>query len=358
MHRLGFEKVFFHIDHLYDFYKRGDNYPVHVTVGLTSYCNHRCVFCYGDYETSDPARNFQIDTEALLETLAEGHALGLKSVSLVGTGEPLLHKDASRIIRGIREIGLEVAVYTNGVMVDGDVAETILDCCTWIRLSCNAKNNEEHLRIHQGRATDFDRVTNNFRRLVLERNRRGQLFPTIGCQFAAFQGNHLSVYKAGLHWKKVGLDYFAIKPVYRHEKNASHPDNTLDHEKFAQEMRQVEQLQDERFQVYAKYEQFREVLSADFRRGYQKCFGQAFSTALLADGNFYLCGNLHSEPRYALGNIYTDGGFRAIWNSEQRQQVISAINLWKCPTRCRNHPLNEILWGLKNQDAMLHPNFL
>lgn len=358
MHRLGFEKVFFHIDQLYDFYKRGDNYPVHITVGLTSFCNHRCVFCYGDYETSNPARNFQIDAKALLETLAEGHALGLKSVSLVGTGEPLLHKDAARIIRGMKEIGLEAAIYTNGVMAAGDIAEAILDCCTWIRLSCNAKDSGEHRRIHQGRADDFGRITDNFRALVMERNRRGRVFPTIGCQFAAFQDNHLSVYQAGLYWKEVGLDYFAIKPVYKHEKNTSHPDNSLQYEKFAREMRRVEQLQDERFQVYAKYEQFQEVLSPDFRRGYQKCFGQAFSSALLADGNFYLCGNLHSEPHYALGNIYTDGGFAAIWNSERRRRVVNAINLRNCPARCRNHPLNEILWGLRHPDALLHPNFL
>lgn len=355
--RLGFEKVFYHIDQLYDFHKKGDNYPVHITVGLTTYCNHRCVFCYGDYETADPKKNIIADTAIFLKIFKEAHDLGLKSISLVGTGEPLLHPDAAKIIRGIKEIGLDVAVYTNGVMVKGEVRDAIIDCCTWIRLSCNAKDTEEHNRIHSTK-NDFDKIVRNFEELVSLRNKRGRRFPTIGCQFVAFKDNYHSIFDAAKLWKGVGIDYFAIKPVYKQEKNESQTEYIEDYGVAKELMLSAAALEDENFKVYAKLEQFEKVLSGNYRKSYGKCYGHAFSTALLADGDFYLCGNLHSEGRYSFGNIYKDGGLAQIWNSDKRRKVISAINLRECPARCRNDLLNEILWDLKQPDPQIHPKFL
>lgn len=355
--RLSFEKVFYHIDQLYDFYKRGDNYPVHMTVGLTTYCNHRCLFCYGDFETADPNKNIQADTDRFIEVFEEAYQLGLKSTSLVGTGEPLLHKEVIKIIRGIKEIGIDLSIYTNGNNLSGKVAEAILDCCTWIRLSCNAKDAKEHEYVHRVK-NQFDKIVFNFRELVQKRNERGQRFPTVGCQFVAFEENYHSIYEAAKLWKNVGLDYFAIKPVYRQEKNIYKPPFIKDYAAAEALMKRTEKLSGENFRVYAKFEQFREVLLQDRRRGYDRCYGHAFSTALLADGNLYLCGNLHSEERYSFGNIYADGGFKEIWNSERRQKVVNSISLNECPVRCRNHPLNKILWDLKHPDPEIHPNFL
>ncbi|KPK02223.1 MAG: hypothetical protein AMK71_02990 [Nitrospira bacterium SG8_35_4] len=355
--RLGFEKVFYHINQLNDFYKRNDNFPVHMTVGLTTYCNHRCVFCYGDYETADPRKNISADTDTFLAAFQEAHEVGLKSISLVGTGEPLLHKDAAKIIRGIKEIGIDVAVYTNGVMVRDEIRDAILDCCTWIRLSCNAKNTDEHNRIHSTR-NDFDKIVQNFKELVSLRNSRGRQFPTVGCQFVASKDNYRSMFDAAKLWKNAGLDYFAIKPVYKQDKNV-HTSEYIDDYGLAREMmEETTALEDEHFKVYAKYEQFEKVLSVDYRKRYGKCYGHAFSAALLADGGIYLCGNLHSEERYSFGNIYRDGGFKEIWRSERRRKVIEAIDLRGCPARCRNDLLNEILWDLKHPDPQIHPNYL
>lgn len=355
--RLGFEKVFYHIDQLYDFYKRNDNYPVHMTVGLTTYCNHRCVFCYGDYETANPKVNIKADTDKFLEFFKEAREEGLKSISLVGTGEPLLHKDAARIIRGIKEIGIDIALYTNGVMVRDEIRDAILDCCTWVRLSCNAKNTEEHDRIHATK-NDFDKIVANFKELVSLRGKQGKQFPTIGCQFVALQENYHSIIDAAKLWKEAGLDYFAIKPVYKQEKNIRQSEYIEDYGSAKEIMQKTMALEDQNFKVYAKFEQFEKVLSDDYRKRYGKCYGHAFSTALLADGDLYLCGNLHSEERYSFGNIYRDGGFREIWSSEKRKEVIQSINFRECPMRCRNDLLNEILWDLKHPDQQIHPNFL
>jgi len=357
MNRLSFQKVFYHIDQLYDFYKNEDTYPVHLTIGLTSFCNHKCLFCYADYETSNPHKNFTIDSDRLLRIIQEAYQCGLKSISLVGTGEPLLHSEIVKIIRGIRTTGIDLAIYTNGVMLKRmDILDAVLDCCTWIRISINAANADEHEKVHQVQG-DFDLIVENIFRMVKLRNKRGQTFPTIGCQFVAYEDNFKSIFDAAKLWKKIGVDYFAIKPMYRQEKNAYKPMIIENYSSAEALMRKTTELTDDRYHVYAKFDQFKEVLFQDKNRGYDKCYGHAFTSAILADGHFYLCGNLHSEDQYSFGCIYKNN-FMEIWQSEKRKQVVEAINLKNCPVRCRNHPLNLILWDLKHPDPAIHPNFL
>src|SRR5258705_5674702 len=39
-------KVFHHIDRVHELATTGDTRPVHMTIGLTNYCNHKCSWCY------------------------------------------------------------------------------------------------------------------------------------------------------------------------------------------------------------------------------------------------------------------------------------------------------------------------
>ena len=42
-------KIFHHIDRVLDLWKKGDTNPVHLTLGLTNYCQHKCPWCYINY---------------------------------------------------------------------------------------------------------------------------------------------------------------------------------------------------------------------------------------------------------------------------------------------------------------------
>jgi len=45
MERLGSEKIIYNAERLVDIKEKGDTYPVHMAIGLTDYCNHKCIFC-------------------------------------------------------------------------------------------------------------------------------------------------------------------------------------------------------------------------------------------------------------------------------------------------------------------------
>lgn len=359
--RISFEKVFYHLDQLYDYVHTGDTPgPVHMIVGLTNVCNHACIFCHSCHTRLRHynEHNFA-PTDMVVSTIEEAARLGLKAVSLVGTGEPTLHPDFSKIVRKIRAMGVEVGLFTNGSRLDEDMIQTIVDTHTFLRLSCSAGNREDHNRIqHAGKQVDdFDRIVANVRTL-LER-RGGRFFPTVGVQFVVIHHNWRALLEACRFWKGVGVDYYAIKPAYTNLSVPEHEENTTPLEEVIGLMDAAKQLEDEAFTVYAKYEQFETVLGTEVRpRSYDRCHGQAFMTFLDPDGNLYVCGNMEGKEEFSIGNVMESGSFEAVWNGSRRRQLLKDLDVSKCLYACRMDPLNWIIEDLLHPDPEVHSNFL
>lgn len=360
MDRISFEKVYYHLDHLYDYIKTGDTYPVHMIVGLTNICNHACIFCYGyDTISAQYNENAFAPMDMIVGAIREAAQLGLRSVSLVGTGEPTLHPKFVETVRGIKAAGVDVGLFTNGSLIDEDKVQAITDTHTFLRLSCSAADREEHNRIHHAgrRVNDFDRIVASIRSLLKRRD--GRPFPTIGVQFIVIHHNWQSLLRACRFWKDVGVDYYAIKPAYKNLNVPEHEENKAPLEKVIELMKEAKQLEDEKFTVYAKYGQFGKVLGAKGQyRGYDKCHGQAFTTFLDPDGKLYVCGNMHGKEEFSIGNVMESGSFEAVWNGERRKQLLRDLDVSKCPIACRMDPLNRIVEDLINPDPQIHPNFL
>ncbi len=89
----------------------------YLRISLTERCNLRCVYCMpAEGITLRPREQFMRtgEVQALAETFVE---LGVKKIRLTG-GEPLVRKDAAEIIRGLGRLPVELAITTNGVLVD------------------------------------------------------------------------------------------------------------------------------------------------------------------------------------------------------------------------------------------------
>jgi len=77
-----------------------------LTIDITSACNHACEFCY-------QTRKGQLSLSTVLD-LARKHTA--ETVEL-GGGEPFLHPDFIKMIRGIRDMGKDVHIATNGSVI-------------------------------------------------------------------------------------------------------------------------------------------------------------------------------------------------------------------------------------------------
>lgn len=110
MDRLGAEKAICHAERLIEIREKGDTYPVHMAIGITDYCCHKCIFCNTEFATADTERIHSIDANVLINFLMEAKDAGLKAVTICGSGEPLIHPHIDEILYGIHDIGLEIGI--------------------------------------------------------------------------------------------------------------------------------------------------------------------------------------------------------------------------------------------------------
>lgn len=356
MSRLGAEKIIYHADRLLDIKEKRDAYPVHMVVGLTDYCCHKCIFCNSEFVTADTARIDTIDAKVLLKFLEEAKEAGLKAITLCGSGEPLLHPQIEEILYSVHAMGLDIGIFTNASRMTENIRKAMLETCTFVRCSVTASNSVEHEIVHQVK-NDFDNVVGNIRALVKGKKELGQKFPTIGTQFVFYDQNYKSIEAATKLWKEVGVDYFEIKPLIDGDGSSVGVKvfSATDKEGVRHQMELAKKLETDEYQVYTKYNQYEKTL-AEKSRTYKMCYGHALDPNLWSDGNMYICSN-HEQEKDIIGSIY-ESSFMEIWHGEKRKQRIQQIRVEECPGGCRCDPINEVIWDYLYPDQEVHPNFI
>ena len=76
--------------------------PISINLDLTTACNYRCDHCI-DWDILNT--RFKHDEDVLRNSLAEMARRGLRSVILIGGGEPTVHPRFSDMVRFIKSLG-------------------------------------------------------------------------------------------------------------------------------------------------------------------------------------------------------------------------------------------------------------
>lgn len=350
--RLDFDKIFYHTDRVAEYLQKGDCFPLQGIFGITNSCNHKCVWCYPVYIGKTRDNIYFVDVDKFKQLLFESKNGGLKSYMLVGSGEPTLHPHFCEILDYSREIGLEVGLYTNGYQLKEDnILSAVLRNCTYVRISLDAGTVETHEKLH-GVKGHFPVILENIDNLVRQRS---GTFPTIGVQIATNQHNCHELPMLAAICRKKGVDYLSIKPVYSDVLAKHQNEYDLENSRIGSFMKEAECYSTDSFSVYAKYEQFEAATKTTCNDGteYGQCSGTPFILFADGDGSIYICPNRTLK----FGN-YHETTLDEIWESSRRKELIASIDLHHCPAGCHLHPLNKIIWNLKNPDPLLHPNFL
>lgn len=121
--------------------------PLSINLDLTTACNYRCDHCI-DWEILNAKEKFADET--LRAQMTELAKRGLRSVILIGGGEPTLYPGFTAFVRHLKDLRLQVAVVSNGSR--GDKLKEIapyLDSGDWIRLSLDSGSNDVFQRMHK-----------------------------------------------------------------------------------------------------------------------------------------------------------------------------------------------------------------
>jgi MoaA/NifB/PqqE/SkfB family radical SAM enzyme len=124
-----------------------DLVPLSINLDLTTACNYRCDHCIDWDILNQPDKH---DEEDLRNSLRWMAARGLKSVILIGGGEPTLFPSFPGFVAFLKEHGLQVAVVSNGSRNDRILqAAPHFTAGDWVRLSLDAGSNTTFQRMHK-----------------------------------------------------------------------------------------------------------------------------------------------------------------------------------------------------------------
>ncbi|KKN39894.1 hypothetical protein LCGC14_0738640, partial [marine sediment metagenome] len=208
-------KLNYHPQRIAKWLDTGDCFPIYVEISPSGKCNHRCVFCALDYMGYD---NPLLDPTLLMGRLIGMKKAGVKAVMFGGEGEPLLHPNIGDLIFQAKNIGLDVSVTTNGVLLDKILP--YLKDLEWVRVSIDAGNPKTYSEIHQTKEEDFGKVIGNITRACNLRKERG-LKVSINAQMLLLQKNWREVEKLAHLLNATGADYLSFKPYSKHPDSKS-----------------------------------------------------------------------------------------------------------------------------------------
>jgi len=337
-------KLAYHPEAVANWKKTGESSPLHVEVGITNRCNHRCKFCTLNWITHGQS---SIAKDVFLSALDDMGKMGVKSLYFAGEGEPTLHKDLPSFINRAKELGISSSISSNGSLFTSDLAEGILGKLSWIRFSVDALNPKTYADIHGVKGSEINKVLLNIQKCV-EIKRKNNFKVDIGTQLILMPENISEVKDLALHLKDIGVDNFQVKPAHNHPKSSFSSDIYWFTQQGIKE--DLERLQTTDFTVVIRMKSMERLLQ---KRTYKECYGFHFYGLIDARGDVVPCNMFYNNKEFIYGNINTES-FKKIWTGEKKEKIIkkiTSLNHSMCGEyRCRFDVMNRYLERVKNPE--------
>lgn len=121
--------------------------PFSINLDLTTACNYRCDHCIDWDILNSPIKYKQ---EQLEESLRQMASRGLRSVILIGGGEPTIYPGFVTTVKLIKELGMQVSVVSNGSRPQRLLEiMPLLEKGDWVRLSLDSGDNDTFNLMHK-----------------------------------------------------------------------------------------------------------------------------------------------------------------------------------------------------------------
>ena len=297
--------------------------PINLQIDLTNYCNNDCRWCY--YTIHDHIDEFsktdKLDKDLAMRILEEFKELGGQSIEITGGGEPLLSPYFKEFSQKARELGLDRALVTNGVLMTDDIIDEIKDY-SWVRVSLNSASSEIYEQIHNRPGKNYHKVVSNLEKLCMAKEDDC----IVGISMITDEINYKDIYGMAKVGKYVKADNVRISLAHTPEKAALFDgiwDDVLE------QIEQAQELGDEDFKVFAFSNRLKDI-NRESRGGF--CYYHHFTTAVGANGAVYPCCYFKDISTYNLGDLNKQS-FKDIWYGNKRQNFIDKIGN-DCPASC------------------------
>lgn len=342
-------KLAWHRDRV-EAWKKGEKIaPITIDCALTRACNYKCTYCYSKLQTNDIKR---MTEKVLLDFLDDAKEIGVKAISLVSDGESTLSPHLTRFISHAHDIGLDIALGTNGFRLTKEQIDIIVPKLSYLRFNVSAGESGAYSRIHGVTKEHMDQVIANISRSVKLKKELKKDNMTIGLQLVLVPGlNEDQIIPTAKLGQVLGVDYTIIKHCSDDEKHTL----GIDYEKYFELKRLLEQAESMSTQNHIVGVKWSKILSKGGRE-YDKCYGPAFIMQFSGSGLVAPCGMLFNnkfKKDFHIGNI-AEKRFKEIFESKRYDEVMKRLASPEfnpktdCGSLCLQHKVNETLFDIKH----------
>jgi len=332
---------------------REDPVPLTIELGLTSRCNHWCIYCAFDFKRPD--KRVDTNTQVLLDWLAAipkpygatakayGGAIP-RSFHLAGDGEPTCHPDFVEIVQALHDRGFAIGLTTNGSKPEKLIK--VAPYLAWCRFSVDAGTQEVYERIHGTIQARIEQTFQTIYAVTLGASKT----TTIGVQCLILDQPETDLIQLVDRCINAEVDYLAFKPYSQHPMSKSKVEVTAD--SFVNRLGENESLSP----GHTPYVVVRKVPPA---KDYVGCLAAASLFWVAgADGRFYPCAQFMGNQDWCFGDLNLQS-YADIRCSPRRRSILRRlheIKTSKCRHPCRCDHANRYLNRLddpERSDAFL-----
>ena len=345
--------------------------PLSINLDLTTACNYRCDHCI-DWDILNSGVKY--DEEQLRASLKELADKGMKSVILIGGGEPTVYPRFVEIVQYLKRLNQQVAIVSNGSRGDRLLAACeFLKRPDWIRLSLDAGTDSTFQAMHKPRKPiSLDEICEWVPKMK-EANPEIQIGYSFIVTWRGAARDQVAVIEnidelviAADRARGFGFDYFSVKPflVRQEENNAevmnpSSAEGALDQviAKIRVAVNDAKKLETDSFKIVesTNLRLLEEKKWKDFTRQPKQCHMQALRQVLTPLGLFNCPGYRGvAAARIAGSAAYCDQKATQV----TAQNTLKLLDEFDASKECANVTClyNGTNWWL--QDLIDHPEKL
>lgn len=325
--------------------------PITIDCALTRSCTYNCCYCIGKLQENERKK---LSLDALYRFLDDSAEIGVKGISFVSDGEstcsPHLYDS---ILRG-KQNGIDMALGTNGYLLQDERLEDILPALTYLRFNISAGEKNRYAEIMGTPLEAYDKVVSTIQKCVAIK-KKNKLNVTIGLQMVLMPQISDQVIPLAKLGRDLGVDYLVIK----HCSDDDQGNLGIDYDQYYELtdlLKKAEEYSTDTYLVQAKWSK---IMSGGDRK-YKHCYGAPLMMQFSGSGLVAPCGGLFNSrfKKYHIGNL-ADTSFKEMWQSDKYWNILNELASEKfdcskmCVSLCLQHKVNEVLWEMKHNNYKL-----
>ena len=330
-------KLIYHQDRLQDYLDGDRIMPIHIDIGIAKSCNCRCLYCYGIQQVPSPE---YIPIDRLLLLVDDAKEVGIKSMAIIGDGEPTMNKGLYPMVTYAKQVGLDMSVATNGLLLDKDKIDILTSSLIWLRFNISGIDKYDYIHTTINGLHKIDKV---IRYAVANKKSC-----TIGLQMVCIPqcfSEIVPLAKAAISW---GVDYLVIKQYSDPGCSSMTPFDMRAYEQAKNDLRQAEAMSNDKTKIIVKWSAMEDTrtITMDKQWSFDRCIDLPLIFQISGNGKCYPCGYLFGDSRYCYGDITKDR-LRDILRSRRYWEIIDKISKTKltdlCKGQCRHCETNKFI---------------